>query len=82
MFTYDKDDVNEDGDDNGDDDASDDSGPPQRIGILVCHPAAEGSEQYDVVPGIIVNNFSGYFIYFKHCLIFLEPALLFLILEK
>ena len=41
MFTYDKDDVNEDGDDNGDDEASDDPGPPQRIGILVCHPAAE-----------------------------------------
>ena len=43
MFTYDKDGVNEDGDDNGDDDdeASEDPGPPQRIWILVCHPAAE-----------------------------------------
>ena len=31
------------GDDNGDDDdeASEDPGPPQRIWILVCHPAAE-----------------------------------------
>ena len=81
MFTYDKDDVNGDGDDNGDDDASDDTGPPENLD-LGMHPAAELFEQYDVVPGIIVNNFSGYFIYSKHCLIFLEPALLFLILEK